>query len=84
MSLIKLIVLVSDLVKMDIEVNWSYICRRELRVYLFFCFFFLKMCLCVWFSKIVVVNREELKIILWFISIVMLFLCEVVNLKKKL
>lgn len=40
------------------------------------------MCLCVWFSKIGVVNREELKIILWFISIVMLFLCEVVNLKK--
>lgn len=41
------------------------------------------MCLCVWFSKAGVANREEPKTTSWFISTVMLFLCEVANLKKK-
>lgn len=40
------------------------------------------MCLCVWFSKTGVANREEPKTTSWFISTVMLFLCEVANLKK--
>lgn len=47
-----------------------------------FCFSFSKMCLCVWFSKTGVANREEPKTTSWFISTVMLFLCEVANLKK--
>lgn len=47
-----------------------------------FCFSFSKMCLCVWFSKTAVANREEPKTTSWFISTVMLFLCEVANLKK--
>lgn len=48
-----------------------------------FCFSFSKMCLCVWFSKTAVANREEPKTTSWFISTVMLFLCEVANLRKK-
>lgn len=47
-----------------------------------FCFSFSKMCLCVWFSKTGIVNREEPKTTSWLISTVMLFLCEVANLKK--
>lgn len=47
-----------------------------------FCFSFSKMCLCVWFSKTGVANREEPKTTPWFTSTVMLFLCEVANLKK--
>lgn len=47
-----------------------------------FCFSFSKMCLCVWFSKTGVANREDPKTTSWFISTVMLFLCEVANLKK--